>query len=498
MMGSGQVQFWSDLQSSFAWMLVHSLWQGTVLVFLVLVAEKFLESRKPQVINAIYRYSLIAFLLTTFSTFLYHFFVGQEIIKFPQVWLSDLSDNWVLWVNRSWVIGGVVLLVRYLFSYYFLERIRWQSGSVFPEEWNRIFNQLKQNLQIPQTIIFIHSEKISSAFVTGFFKPMLVLPTSWVNNLSYEEAECVIAHELAHILAKDHLYNVICNFCELIFFFNPAAHFLIKRIRFQREICADWLTLRMIPKTLEYASLILKLGENPTFIPESDQIGFSSEKNQLCRRVKHILNINYTKEKNYTTWINMFFTLGVTLLLGFFVAEKDHTNSLDNIGRMDWACLVENDDFPSNEKKIVSKIIPTKTKSPSAPKLKQTNPIKSSLAKHHPSSGVTKKEDLLIEDEGYNLDEETMVETDVWEVSDAEESTQEREVRMSELHELAKAFKKDASEAKSKVFKAMSQVIKAAGQKEQNYKIIIYQNQGDFKINVSDFNNLKDSGSEVN
>lgn len=84
---------------------------------------------------------------------------------------------------------------------------------------------------------------------------------------------------------------------------------------------------------------------------------------------------------------------------------------------------------------------------------------------------------MLIEDEGYNLDEETMVETDVWEVSDAEESTQEREVRMSELHELAKAFKKDASEAKSKVFKAMSQVIKAAGQKEQNYKIIIYQNQ---------------------
>jgi len=41
-------------------------------------------------------------------------------------------------------------------------------------------------------------------------------------------------------------------------------------------------------------------------------------------------------------------------------------------------------------------------------------------------------------------------------------------------------------------------VIKTAGKKEQNYKIIIYQNQGDFKINVSDFNNIKDSGSEVN
>lgn len=94
------------------------------------------------------------------------------------------------------------------------------------------------------------------------------------------------------------------------------------------------------------------------------------------------------------------FTLGVTLLLGFFVAEKDHTNSLDNIGRMDWACLVENDDFPSNEKKIVSKIIPTKTKSPSAPKLKQTNPIKSSLAKHHPSSGVTKKRTCSLRTKG--------------------------------------------------------------------------------------------------
>ncbi|MBK7696597.1 MAG: M48 family metalloprotease [Saprospiraceae bacterium] len=497
MMGSGQVQFWSDVQSSFAWMLVHSLWQGTVLVFLVLLAEKFLNARKPQLINAIYRFSLIAFLLITLGTFIYHFFIGVDIFKLSQSWWSGFSDNWVLWVNRSWAVGGFILFVRYVFSYYFLERIRWQSNAKFPDEWNRIFLQIKQNLQIRQSIVFIHSEKITSAFVTGFFKPMLVLPTSWVNNLSYEEAECVIAHELAHILAKDHLYNVICNFCELIFFFNPAAHFIIKRIRFQREICADWLTLRMIPKTLEYASLILKLGENPTFIPESDQIGFSSEKNQLCRRVKHILNINYSREKNYKTWMNMFFTFGFTLLLGYLVADREIQLPVSISGRLDWACLPENDEVATPEKKTSHKVIPTRRVTPSALKLSQTKIKKPNPNGIHPAQNINEETELLTEKSAADHLDETIVETEELEVMDTDESTHEHEVRMSEIRELARTLRQGAAETKDKVIRAMSQAIKSSGQKEQSYKIIILQNQGDLKINVSDYN-TKEAGIEIN
>ena len=64
MMECGQVQFVSIVQESIAWTLLHSIWQGTVLVFIILLLEKLLKFNNKEVIHLILK--LIFLVLLTY------------------------------------------------------------------------------------------------------------------------------------------------------------------------------------------------------------------------------------------------------------------------------------------------------------------------------------------------------------------------------------------------------------------------------------------------
>ncbi|MBK6635063.1 MAG: M48 family metalloprotease [Chitinophagaceae bacterium] len=51
-----------------------------------------------------------------------------------------------------------------------------------------------------------------------FFKPVILLPVALVNNISTQQAETLILHELAHIRTNDYLLNWFLLTAETLFF----------------------------------------------------------------------------------------------------------------------------------------------------------------------------------------------------------------------------------------------------------------------------------------
>ncbi len=330
MMECGQVQFVSIVQESIAWTLLHSLWQGTVLVFIILLLEKLLKFKNKEVIHLISKLALLSFLFCVFITFGLMLDHPNQKFNLHILNLPVIPEYQVIlkWVNGLWVTGLLITSVKYVFSLNYLSNIRRQVDFEFPQEWIQIFYRIKESYSLNANVILAHSEHVSSAFVTGVLKPMIIIPTSWINQLNVDEAECIIAHELAHILQYDHWMNFVCNIAEIIFFFNPAVYFINHRIRFQRELCADAKAIQLIKRSLEYASLILKLESKSTVKNPFVLIGFSAIRHQLSHRIKLILNIH--DSKTYTHSINysyvIIFCVGLITLFNIHPTQNSTTN----------------------------------------------------------------------------------------------------------------------------------------------------------------------------
>ncbi len=105
------------------------------------------------------------------------------------------------------------------------------------------------------------TDRITGPMLVGHLKPVLLFPVAMVNQLTTEEAETVILHELAHLRRADHLFHLLQCLLEVLFYYHPAIHWIGARIREEREHCCDDLVLRYGPGKLPYARALLYFSE---------------------------------------------------------------------------------------------------------------------------------------------------------------------------------------------------------------------------------------------
>ncbi len=81
--------------------------------------------------------------------------------------------------------------------------------------------------------------KVANPLTAGVLRPWILLPLTALTSLSPEQIEVVLSHELAHIRRSDYLWNLLQTMVETLFFFHPAAWWISRRVREERELCCD-------------------------------------------------------------------------------------------------------------------------------------------------------------------------------------------------------------------------------------------------------------------
>lgn len=306
----------TQFEYSFTWMLIHSIWVGAILVLLLLLFN-ILFQFNVKVKHTLSKWVLFIFCFITFFTFLFSLFTASDLpFSEIEIWplsFLEIQPSVYSLIILLWSVGFCFYTLRYFLGMVRIKQIIRNSSSEFPIQWLSLYAKLQLQFAIKNNITLRHSQDIGSAFMKGILKPVIVVPTSWVNNLSYEETQFILTHEFAHILRKDHWTNIMICYAEIIFFFNPAIRFLISRIRLERELCADEYTAEQTNKPLQYASLLIKLEESLLNYP-SFLIGFLNEKLHLTRRVWKITGQHYTI---LFPWKLVFFFGILTCFIGF-------------------------------------------------------------------------------------------------------------------------------------------------------------------------------------
>ena len=300
---------------SIGWAIANSFWQAGTL-WLLYQATVHSNKKLPTLIKYQLSLSLIFICAIWFGfTTLQNYrlllqadaaFTQQRMIQF------QLLNKGLPFV--AVVYFGILIFYTFRFIRHYLQlRFVSTNGLLKAPVDIRIFTtNTALHLGIKKKVQVWLSEHIDVPSVTGFIKPIILLPVAVINHLSIGQVNAILLHELAHIKRNDFLLNFIQSIIALLLFFNPFVYWLNGIANKERENCCDDWVLNFRYNQLEYAKALLVL-EEQRHRQLVLALSATNNKKILLRRIKRLF-VPQQLQVN-TSWLQKFQLHGLTALL---------------------------------------------------------------------------------------------------------------------------------------------------------------------------------------
>jgi beta-lactamase regulating signal transducer with metallopeptidase domain len=261
------------LLKALGWALLNSLWQMAALWLLYNLIIAIFRNAAASI-----RHGLALLLLSIGAGWTGVTFLAAAL--FPDngnaAWLSFLSPGhstpaWFWQTSRSFmdtvlsygstlyllILSG--LLIRYSSHYWHTAKLTRKGLAAMPAEFRVFVNATALQLNIGKPVRTWLSSLIDVPLTLGFLKPVILLPVAMISQLSPQQIEAILIHELGHIRRKDYLLHLLVTVLEGLFFFNPFSRLLIGELKKEREHCCDDLVLQFKYDPHAYISALLTL-----------------------------------------------------------------------------------------------------------------------------------------------------------------------------------------------------------------------------------------------
>jgi len=213
-------------------------------------------------------------------------------------WLSSIHA----WMVGLWLVGVILLSLRLVLGFVGLRRLR-RSSLPVTAELNQTLSRMGRQLGLRALPILCASCQVGQAVVVGFFKPVILIPASWLTCMSPAMLEAVLAHELAHVRRFDLWVNLLQRMIESLLFYHPAVWWMSRRVRIERELCCDEMAVAATQRRVEYANALeyvarQRQAENWPMLAA----GIGGGEMTLLHRVRNILGAGSSGSKVQRSW----------------------------------------------------------------------------------------------------------------------------------------------------------------------------------------------------
>jgi len=300
-----------EVIQALGWTVVHSLWQAALLAAVAGVGMLLMHQRPARERYLLSLNALAGVLVWAAITFFNYYeptaelpvaaIVPGDMTALPLTtptgnWSGGMTEQFSAYFSRNapliatlWMLGMTFFLLRMLGALMYANQLKRRHVSPLPEKWQQTLLHFARRIGIRRAVRLLESAAIKTPMTIGYLKPVILLPIGMVNNLSPQQVEAVLAHELAHIYRSDFLVNIFQAMIETLFYFNPAVWWLSAAVRAEREDCCDDIAILHCNNSLDYAKALVSVQEWAR--PRSNfALAFSGSKNRLLNRVRRILN----------------------------------------------------------------------------------------------------------------------------------------------------------------------------------------------------------------
>jgi len=108
---------------------------------------------------------------------------------------------------------------------------------------------------------FVISDEVGGAATFGLCRPVVLLPRAFLE-MDAEGQRAVATHELLHVRRRDWLGTLLEEALACLFWFHPAVHVLLGRIRLAREQCVDEQVVGALGDRRAYLESLLEMARH--------------------------------------------------------------------------------------------------------------------------------------------------------------------------------------------------------------------------------------------
>ena len=300
--------------------LIHFVWQGIVLTLILLVTVKLLDVRTARFRYLLSVGTLFLMGMAPIVTAMLHdqgnsrpkhspFAISGRsnpninepttinVINTASRIVGDLQNgSAVRWnpgiegyVLIAWLAGVSILGTRLMIGFGVTWWIR-RMVQPLPDEFEHRVRILGERLTVHARQRVFESVRVGQAMAVGLIRPVVLIPTSWLTQLTPQMVEAIIAHELAHIRRWDLWVNLGQRVIEMFLFYHPAVWWLSNRIRLEREMCCDEIAAACFEREFYARSLesVAKIGQGNLLMAISINGG---KKMRLLNRIRYLLGL---------------------------------------------------------------------------------------------------------------------------------------------------------------------------------------------------------------
>ncbi len=195
-----------------------------------------------------------------------------------------------------WLSVSFVLVIRLFTQKHFFLKSILPREKVTDETLLYTLFKLCNSGGIDQKIVLTSSESLCSPLAMN--RGEICLPARSFTELSPEQQQSMLAHELAHVVRRDDLWLKWSNFLETVLFFQPLNRLM--RIELQEvteQRCDEW-AIRSTGNAKPLADCLVKVAE---WITEPTSLRFASgmalHQSSLRQRIMNILKNQYFNQK---------------------------------------------------------------------------------------------------------------------------------------------------------------------------------------------------------
>jgi beta-lactamase regulating signal transducer with metallopeptidase domain len=204
-----------------------------------------------------------------------------------------LPGSWAVYLVGTWAAFAVIASARVVMGLWHLQRIRRSCVPVDVRQLDAHVREMLDRKRRVREVMLCTSDQVQVPTVIGLFRPAVIVPGWALEELSPDELNQILIHELAHLSRWDDWTNLVQQIVKAFFFFQPAVWWIERRISLEREMACDDAVLAETGRPRAYAECLAHLAER-SFMRRSIVLAQAvlGRVHQISRRVAQILDGN--------------------------------------------------------------------------------------------------------------------------------------------------------------------------------------------------------------
>ena len=250
------------LVQSLAAVLLHSLWQGAMILVAYLGWARLLRRGSPAVRACVAAMTVaLVFAMPALDLVVGALADGASLaVPLPVPRVGELAvmltPRWGTLVVVAWTVGAGGMLARIAGGIARTRQLRRGGRAVELPRLESLARAIGLAGAPPVLVA-----ACDAPCIVGWLRPALLVPAGLAERLSSDELDAIVLHELAHVRRRDTIYHLALRFAAAFAWHQLALHWVFRHLGHERELCCDELAVAAGGEPRALAAALISLEE---------------------------------------------------------------------------------------------------------------------------------------------------------------------------------------------------------------------------------------------